>query len=107
MTIEHAKKLVDLFVDDELPMELATEFKQAMFENSELRDEVAALRQTKEVLADAFRGEGMTPVEDARVRARIFGDLGIMEPSLGSFSRQPILPMVYDRSFLVLKSTEV
>lgn len=107
MTLDDAKKFVDLFVDDELPMELATEFKQAMFENSELRDEVASLRQTKEAVTEAFASDGISPVEDARVRARIFGELGLLEPIRSVNTRQPILPMAYDRSYLIVKSTEV
>lgn len=71
MTKEEAAKLVDLFVDDELPMELASEFKQAMFEHPELRAEVSALRQSKEQLLDSHSGDEMTEGERLRVLSRI------------------------------------
>jgi hypothetical protein len=74
MTVEEARKLVDLFLDDELPMELASEFKQVMFENVDLRDEVSSLRQNKEALATSFEGDSMTEDERLRVFSRIIAD---------------------------------
>lgn len=71
MTKEEAAKLVDLFVDDELPMELASEFKQTMFEHPELRAEVTMLRQTKEQFLDSHQSDQMTEAERLRVLSRI------------------------------------
>lgn len=74
MTVEVAKKLIDLFLDDELPMELASEFKHLMFENEELRAEVASLRQLRESLCSAFEGDAMTEEERCRVLSRIIAE---------------------------------
>jgi anti-sigma factor RsiW len=93
MKIEEAKKLVDLFVDDELPMELASEFKQAMFEDAELREEVAELRNTKSTLLLGFEGFQMTDDEHNRIRCRILMELGISETPHHANIRQMQLPI--------------
>lgn len=74
MNIEEAKKLIDLFLDDDLPMELASEFKQAMFESPELRAEVASLRQSREALWLAYEGDSMNEEERCRVLSRIVAE---------------------------------
>jgi hypothetical protein len=76
MTVEEARKLIDLFLDDDLPMELASEFKQAMFEDAELRNEVSSLRQVRETISAAFEGDAMRDDERARVLSRILIDSG-------------------------------
>ncbi len=88
MTKEEAAKLIDLFVDDELPMELASEFKQTMFENPDLRADVSALRQTKDQLLDSYSNDEMTEAERLRVMSNILStlaaekDLEVQMPSL-------------------------
>jgi anti-sigma factor RsiW len=74
MNIEEARKLIDLFLDDDLPMELASEFKQAMFESPELRAEVASLRQSREALWLAYEGDSMSEDERCRVLSRIVAE---------------------------------
>lgn len=74
MTIEEARKLIDLFLDDDLPMELASEFKQAMFDCDELRAEVASLRQARESMWMAYEGDAMTDEERCRVVGRILAE---------------------------------
>ncbi len=93
MKIEDAKKLVDLFVDDELPMELASEFKQAMFEDAELREEVAELRNTKSMLQQGFEGFEMSDDEHNRIRRRILMELGVSETPHYPNIRQMQLPI--------------
>lgn len=98
MTVTEATKLIDLFLDDELPMELASEFKQVMFENDDLREEVASLRQTKECLTGAYEGDGMTDVERMRVLSRILAETGVVRvDSLGARWRQLALPLTDSR----------
>ena len=77
MTVEDAKKLIDLFIDDELPMELASEFKQVMFENPGLRDEVSSLRATKDTLGEAYAADRMSEAERTRVFSRIIAGMAI------------------------------
>lgn len=107
MTIEEAKKLVDLFVDDELPMELAGEFKQAMFEHSDLREEVSALRQTKEAFSAAFSHDAMTPAEFVSVEAKIYCELGIPTGFSPPIARQMRLPIGSDNPMYATKQAEV
>ena len=71
MTTYDSKKLIDLFLDDELPLELSLEFKQAMFSDPELSAEVSEARKAKEVLTDAFAGDAMSEQERTRVFAKI------------------------------------
>ncbi len=79
MNVNDARKLIDLFLDDELPAELASEFKQAMFDSPELRSEVASLRQSREALWLAYDGDWMTEDERCRVLCRILGEAAISQ----------------------------
>lgn len=74
MKLEEALKIVDLFIDDELPVELASEFKQAMFEHPALREEVSSLRAVKEQLEEAMRADAMTAAVKEEVYARIVAE---------------------------------
>jgi len=76
VTIAEAMNLVDLYLDDELPMELVSEFKQLMFENEQLRDEVISLRRIKETLQESKSEDEMTEVERVRVFSRIIAEIG-------------------------------
>lgn len=71
MKLEEALKIVDLFIDDELPVELASEFKQAMFEHTALREEVSSLRAIKEQLEEALKADAMSAAVKEGVYARI------------------------------------
>jgi anti-sigma factor RsiW len=71
MTNNDFRKLIDLFLDDELPLELALDFKQAMFSDPDLRSEVTEARKSKETVAEAFADDAMTEIERHRVYARI------------------------------------
>ena len=78
MTLEEAKRLTDLFIDDELPAELASEFKHCMFEHSELRDEVSSLKQTRDWMTDAFANDKVTESERLRIFSRILAESGAL-----------------------------
>ncbi len=93
MTLETAKQLIDLYLDDELPVELVSEFKQVMFESTELREEVAELRRTKEMLLESFKDEEMTDSERIRVFAKICADSGITTSETLHIVHQLTLPI--------------
>lgn len=71
MTTYDLKKLIDLFLDDELPLELSLEFKEAMFADAELRAEVAEARRAQKALAESFAEDRMTEQEYSRVFSRV------------------------------------
>lgn len=75
MTTNDLKKLIDLFLDDELPLELQLEFKQAMFADAELSTEVSEARKAKEALNDAFCDDAMGEDERQRVYGRIIVEI--------------------------------
>lgn len=64
------RNLIDLYLDDELPVELASEFMQAMHEDDELAQEVAARRKMRDLLHSAF-DEEMTTEQYVRVRETV------------------------------------
>ena len=67
-------KLIDLYLDDELPLELVLEFKQEMFANADLSAEVSSLREAQEQLKLAYEGDQMTDEENSRVFGRIVAE---------------------------------
>lgn len=71
MTTQDCIKLMDLFLDDELPLELTLEFKEAMFSDPELGSLVGEARRAREALTNAFAADAMTDEERQRVFARI------------------------------------
>lgn len=93
MTLEEALNLVDLFVDDELPMELVSEFKQLMFENEQLREEVVSLRKMKETLQQSKKDDEMTEDERVRVFSRIIAEVGASQTEYYEHPRQLELPI--------------
>jgi anti-sigma factor RsiW len=62
------RNLIDLYLDDELPVELASEFMQAMHEDDDLAEEVAARRKMRDLLREAFEKDEMTDEQYARVK---------------------------------------
>lgn len=74
MSTHEVKNLIDLFVDDELSLEQATEFREAMFKDPELEAEVNAYREGKRVFWEAFASDKMTTEEHKRVCARIMAE---------------------------------
>lgn len=74
MTTYDSKKLIDLFLDDELPLELVSEFKEAMFSDPELSAEVSAARKAKDAVAEAFANDAMSEIERQRVFARLIAE---------------------------------
>ncbi|MCH8275474.1 MAG: hypothetical protein IH851_11870 [Armatimonadetes bacterium] len=93
MTPEQAWKLIDLFLDDELPMDLASEFKQAMFEDTALREEVSSLRHVREALSEALANDEMTEEQRHRVYARIIAETAAASETLQAPSTQLSLPI--------------
>ena len=75
MTTNDLRKLIDLFLDDELPLELQLEFKQAMFSDAQLSAEVSEARKAKEALLDAFGRDGMAEDERQRVYSRLIVEM--------------------------------
>ncbi|HWP30198.1 MAG TPA: hypothetical protein VNK96_00500 [Fimbriimonadales bacterium] len=93
MTVEEALNLVDLYIDDELPMELVSEFKQLMFENEKLREEVVSLRKIKETLHESKSVDEMTEDERVRVFSRIIAEIGASRAEYYGHPRQLELPI--------------
>jgi len=75
MTTNDLRKLTDLFLDDELPLELQLEFKQAMFSDPELSAEVSEARKAKEALAEAYAEDHMAEDERQRVYSRLIVEM--------------------------------
>jgi len=61
------RSLIDLYLDDELPVELASEFMEAMHEDDELAAEVAARRKMHDLLHAAYDADDMTAEQYMRV----------------------------------------
>jgi anti-sigma factor RsiW len=74
MTNEFAKKLIDLYLDDHLDVDLATEFREAMRKDPRLDAEVTGLRATREALLRAHSSDLMMNDENRRVYLRIMRD---------------------------------
>ncbi|MBA3725882.1 MAG: hypothetical protein H0W86_05380 [Armatimonadetes bacterium] len=75
MTTNDCRKLIDLFLDDELPLELNLEFKEMMFSDPALSAEVAESRRTREAVAAAYAKDWMREDERQRVFARITAEV--------------------------------
>ncbi|MGI8924096.1 MAG: anti-sigma factor family protein [Fimbriimonadales bacterium] len=75
MNTNDCRKLIDLFLDDELPLELNLEFKEMMFSDSALSAEVAESRRTREAVAAGYANDGMREDERQRVFARIAAEV--------------------------------
>lgn len=95
-------QLIELFLDDELPVELASEFKQAMFEDPGLREEVAERRAAREALAEHCADDGPTRAEFERIRGRVNAFAGAV--SVGRVSTQLELPLNREQLHLTLIS---
>ncbi|MER3412638.1 MAG: hypothetical protein C4341_00035 [Armatimonadota bacterium] len=61
------RSLIDLYLDDELPVELASEFMQAMHEDDDLAQEVAARRKMRDLIHAAYDEDDMTEEQYVRV----------------------------------------
>ncbi len=61
------RSLIDLYLDDELPVELASEFMEAMHEDDELAAEVAARRKMHDLIHAAYDADDMTAEQYMRV----------------------------------------
>jgi hypothetical protein len=83
MNTDDLRKLMDLFLDDDLPLELSLEFKQAMFSDHKLSAEVSEARRVKEMVSAAYREEFMTDTERQRVLARISAGMSAYEAQRG------------------------
>lgn len=84
MNTEFAKKLIDLYVDDQLDEELVREFREAMLADKELSNEVESLQQARTSLQRAYQFDQMSHDENMRVLKRIAGDL---DPTVQPFIR--------------------
>lgn len=62
------RNLIDLYLDDDLPVELASEFMQAMHEDDDLAQEVAARRKMRDLLYTTFEKDSMTEEQYERVK---------------------------------------
>ena len=71
MNKEFAKKLIDLYLDDQLDVELASDFREAMRDDPALDAEVTSLRATREALMKVYGRDAMTNDENRRVYLRI------------------------------------
>jgi hypothetical protein len=71
MNNEFAKKLIDLYLDGHLDVDLATEFREAMRLNPELDKEVNELRATRAELMRVYGGDAITHDENHRIYLRI------------------------------------
>jgi len=71
MNNEFAKRLIDLYLDDQLDVELVSDFREAMRFDPALNAEVASLRDTREQLMKVYGRDEMTNDENRRVYLRI------------------------------------
>lgn len=71
MNNEFAKRLIDLYLDDQLDVELASDFREAMRDDPALDAEVAGLRETRKAMTQAYGRDEMTNDENRRVYLRI------------------------------------
>jgi len=71
MTNEFATKLIDLYLDDHLDVDLATEFREAMRNEPAIAEEVDSLRQTRVAMLAAYARDTMSNDENQRVYGRI------------------------------------
>jgi anti-sigma factor RsiW len=71
MTNEFAKRLIDLYLDDHLDVDLATEFREAMRTDPAIAEEVDSLRKMRTALMAAYARDTMTNDENRRVYGRI------------------------------------
>lgn len=71
MKNEFAKKLIDLYLDDHLDIELATEFREAMRNDPAIAEEVESLRTMRASLFATYATDAMNNDENRRVYARI------------------------------------
>lgn len=71
MTNEFAMKLIDLYLDDHLDVDLATEFRESMRNDPSIADEVDSLRKMRTELLSTYARDAMTNDENRRVYGRI------------------------------------
>lgn len=67
MTKEEAYRLIDLYLDEELPVELMSEFNEVLQGSPELQKELEALRWTKHQM----RGALEVPASEGQWRNRV------------------------------------
>ena len=71
MKPEFAKRLIDLYLDGHLDVDLSTEFREAMRDDAALADEVESLRTTRDLLMQTYGADAMNHDEHNRVYLRI------------------------------------
>ncbi|MDQ2986328.1 MAG: hypothetical protein M3R13_06350 [Armatimonadota bacterium] len=71
MNTDFAKKLIDLYLDGHMDMEMVSDFREAMRADATLAAEVDALREMRENLLKVYGGDGMTNDENRRVYHRL------------------------------------
>lgn len=105
MTVQDAYKLVDLFLDDELPLELSLEFKELMFSDAKLAEEVSSRRQTREMFTDAFADDKIKEEERSRIYSAILA-AAAAESQMRFWSPQFALPFPNDQLELPIQILE-
>ena len=71
MNIELAKKLIDLYLDGHMDLEMVGEFREALRGDRTLAAEVDSLRSTRDMLLQMYATDAMTHNENQRVYHRI------------------------------------
>lgn len=71
MTTEFATKLIDLYLDGHMDLEMVSDFREAMRADATLAAEVDELRETRAKLLKVCGGDVMTNDENRRVYQRL------------------------------------
>ncbi len=67
MTKEEARRLMDLYLDEELPVELMSEFNEVLQGSPELQQEVASFRRVRQEVTRALEA----PFADGQWKRRV------------------------------------
>jgi hypothetical protein len=71
MNTDLASKLIDLYLDGHLDLDLVRDFREAVRNDSGLAHEVESLRNTREFLLNVYGKDAMSHDENRRVYQRI------------------------------------
>ena len=71
MNTELAKKLIDLYLDGNMDLEMVGEFREAMRQDQALATEVNDLRTTRDLLMQTYAADAMSHDESLRVYRRV------------------------------------
>ncbi len=71
MTKEEARRLIDFYLDEELPMELMSEFHEVLQDSPELQQELATFRFVRQLVGQAME----VPLVDGQWKKRVLHQL--------------------------------